>query len=48
MLSHVSDHLGYDVAQFGPLVPAILIPERGNSMYLKNVGTHLLPVAGIA
>jgi len=47
MLSHINDHLGYDVAQFGLLVPAILIPEHGDSMYLQNVGTHL-PLAGIA
>jgi len=47
MLSHIVDHLGYDVAQFGPLVPAILVPEHADSMYLQNAGTHL-PVAGIA
>jgi len=48
MLSRINDQLCYDIAQFGPLVPAILIPERVDGMlYLQNVGTHL-PVAGIA
>jgi len=47
MLSHIDDHLGYDIAQFGPLVPATLVPEHSDSVHLQNVGTHL-PVAEIA